>query len=96
MSELLEGPLVEPLAELILVLLLSLGGTVQIWRSRSLEKRILSIERSLGALANLGAAGGGDPLQDPQALRKLLAVNEAWLADVKSNENLMPQPAKEP
>lgn len=95
MSQLLEGPLVEPLAELILVLLLLLGGVVQIWRSRSLEKRILSIESSLGALANLGGAGG-DPLDEQQTLRQISAWNDSLIAEQKSRENPVPQPAKEP
>lgn len=82
--------------ELAILLLVAVGGTAFLARFRSLEKRILSIELSLGAFAGLGSGGGGDPLDDEQVLRHLDAMNKNLIGELSRTEEPAPKSAKEP
>lgn len=82
--------------ELAILLLVTVGGTAFLARFRALERRIFSIESSLGGFAGLGAGGEGDPMDDDQVLRYLDAMNRSLIGELKSTEDPAPKSAQEP
>lgn len=68
-----------------LMLFALLGGIIVILRFRALDRRVIALERSLGAFAALGGGDGGTSVNDEQILQHLLEINEGLLGELKSS-----------
>jgi hypothetical protein len=70
-------------AQWLVLLLVVLGGAGLLLRCRALEKRLVALERSLGAFAELGG-GESSPAGDEEILDHLLAINDGLLQETRN------------
>ncbi len=67
-----------------------LGGSGVLLRGRILERRIVALERSLGAFADIG---GGDPAGkagELEILEHLLQINDSLLQEIRTADTSRP------
>lgn len=72
-------------AQWLVVLLVVLGGAGLMFRCRALEKRIVALERSLGAFGSLSGGESGEG-GDEAVLQHLLAINDGLLEEIRTSE----------